>query len=179
MRLFLNTMLALALAGCASQSAPPAQPAPDEPAESASQEGGGSVAALESLLSARHAEDLPNAETLAEHDRPAAALRHIATHHRRMVVRGRALASLRHYQDAETRALLLETLTNPDAHPTLVAAAARGSAGLPLDADLRAALSQARTTDDPRVARAVDARLDAAVPVPVGEPRSPDPLRAP
>ncbi|MFK7986238.1 MAG: hypothetical protein AB8I08_09415, partial [Sandaracinaceae bacterium] len=151
------------------------QPAPEPPTEPPSREGGRSIAALESLLSARHAEDLPNAETLSEHDQPAAALRHIATHHRRMVVRGRALSSLRHYGDAETRALLLQTLTDPDAHPTLVAAAARGSAGLTLDTDLRAALEQVRANDDPRITRAVDARLNAANPVPVGQ----SPVRQP
>ncbi|MFK7986214.1 MAG: hypothetical protein AB8I08_09290 [Sandaracinaceae bacterium] len=150
----LASLFALALSACASQSAPPVGASLEEPADIPA-----SVSAIESLLSARHADDLPTETTLSGHDQPAAALRHIATHHRRMVVRGRALASLRHYRDDETRTLLIGTLSDASAHPTLRAAAARGTASLSLDADLRAALEAAGRTDDPRIAGAVQARL--------------------
>lgn len=165
-RLWMCSMLALTLAGCASQSAPPVGDSLEETADIP-----GSVTAIESLLSARHTDDLPDEATLSRHDQPAAALRHIATHHRRMVVRGRALSALRHYRDDETRTLVLSTLTDPSAHPTLRAAAARGTAGLPLDGDLRAALELARQTDDPRVAGAANARLGTTPSVDAPAPR--------
>src|SRR5690606_20315264 len=93
-----------------------------------------------------------------------AALRWLATDADRLVLRVRALQSLRFFSSAETRGVLLRVLEDAEAHPTLRAAAATGTASLPLTDDLalRAALDAARAAGDPRIERAVDARLAGA-----------------
>lgn len=136
-----------------------AQPAPaPTPLVETAPEGPADASAIASLLGARHVEDLPSEETLRAHEDPAATLRWIASHHRRMVIRARALQSLRFFDDEATRDYLLEVLAS-DAHPMLHAAAATGTARLTLDGPLRSALLGVRDGGDPRVERAVDTRL--------------------
>ncbi len=153
----MSVLIALSACSPASREEPPTETvASDAPA---------SADAIATLLGARHTEDLPDEATLAAHEEPAAALRYIAGHHGRMVIRARALSSLRFYDDGETRAYLLAVLRSDSAHPALKAAAAEGTTRLTLDDELRAALAAARAGGDPRVERAVDARLRGPDPV--------------
>jgi hypothetical protein len=157
----LSIVLGAVACSPASREEPPTEATADAPP---------SAEAIASLLGARHVEDLPDEATLARHEDPAAALRWIASHDGRMVIRARALSSLRFYDDDATRAHLLEVLRSDDAHPVLEAAAAEGTARLTLDDELRQALASARAGGDPRVERAVDARLAPPEPVLEEEP---------
>lgn len=165
--------LSLALAACGAppvdstqeeraqeESAPADVTAPDVSVDDDRYEGApAGTRGLVSLLMARHVEDLPTADVLHAHEDAEASLRWLALEGDRLVLRVRALMSSRHFSSAETRALLLGVLRDESAHASLRGGAARGSGGLVLDEELRAALEAARASGDPRVARAVDARL--------------------
>ena len=120
-----------------------------------------STKAIASLLMARHTEDLPTAETLAGHADAEAALRWLASDGDPLVQRVRALSTLRFFSGVETRTLLLEVLSDAEAHPTLHAGAVAGTGGfdLALDDALRGAVEAASAGGDPRVERAVVERL--------------------
>jgi hypothetical protein len=127
-----------ALASC---QAGPAEPldAPTERAEAAEHvnvEPGTMPADLETitaLLSARHTEDLPSAEQLARYPSAEASLQHLAQHGKTMLLRTRASMLLRYFGSAETGALLIAIVGDPQAHPALRAAAVTGLSGQPLD----------------------------------------------
>lgn len=113
-------------------------------------------------LRARHVRDLPRAETLRD---PAdlARLRWLAEHHRRLVVRTRALLLLAHDTSPDTRALVLRVLDS--SAPAIVRAAAlRATEAWPLDAALRTRLERAAREDDPRLAEPARLRLSATSP---------------
>lgn len=119
------------------------------------------TATIATLLLARHAGDLPDAAALARHPSPEASLVWLAEHGDPLIVRVRALASMRWFAGDAVRAEVLATLRDDTLHPTLRAAAATGSAGLTLDDELSAALQHANETGDPRIAHAVAERLAA------------------
>ena len=120
-----------------------------------------STRSIAQLLMARHKQDLPGKETLARYDDAEASLAWLAENGGRMVLRVRALGSLRFYTGDTTRQVLLRVLTSTDAHPALRAAAITGSGGFDLDRDteLRAAVEQSARHDDPRIARAIERRM--------------------
>lgn len=122
------------------------------------------TATIASLLAARHAEDLPDAETLAAHVNAEASLRWLATEGGGLAVRTRALMSLRFYASSETRELLLGVLVDPGTHPALRAAAITGTGGLSFDeaGELRALVEAGQTSEDPRVQKAASTRLRGA-----------------
>jgi hypothetical protein len=155
------------LAAC---QAGPAEPldAPTEQAEAAEQasvEPGTMPADLETiatLLNARHTEDLPSAEQLARYPSAEASLQHLALHGKTMLLRTRASILLRHFGSAETGALLLAIVGDPQAHPALRAAAVTGLGGQPLDdrPEQLEAVVAALADADPRVGIAAVEVLD-------------------
>lgn len=116
------------------------------------------VDAIAALLRARHDEDLPDADALRRHPEPEAALVWLAANGEPFVVRVRALAAMASFEGDAIRQTLLAVLSDDAMHPALRAAAATGSQGLELDAELEGALERAARTGDPRVVRAVEAR---------------------
>ncbi|HZO13824.1 MAG TPA: hypothetical protein VFB62_11220 [Polyangiaceae bacterium] len=167
--------IAAVLPAACAQAVPPEPTEQSEPTtanetkESSSDRYAGapkSARSIAQLLMARHKQDLPGKETLAHYDDAEASLAWLADHGGRMVLRVRALASLRFYTGDTTRQVLLHVLTSPDSHAALRAAAITGSGGLDLDrdAELRAAVEQAARQDDPRIARAVERRMQRNTP---------------
>lgn len=144
----------------------PDEPQVDEPAASESTTEPGQVpadvATLESLLKARHADDLPSAEQLAKYPSAEASLRYLGEHGDTMLVRVRALSLLRHFDSAASGDLLAAIATNAELHPGLRAAAVTGLAGQPLaDQPERLAIVVAALRDaDPRVGVAAVKVLD-------------------
>lgn len=159
------TVLLLGLAAChASPDEPLDEPrdaseaadllAPGEPPADA--------ATLASLLRARHVEDLPSADDLADYPSAEASLRYLALAGDTMLVRTRALGLLRHFDSPASGELLVALLGDGELHPALRAAALTGLAGQPLDDQPeRIELAAAALHDrDPRVALAAVELLD-------------------
>lgn len=88
---------------------------------------------IQSLLRARHTEDLPSAEQLASYPSAEASLQQLAQHGETMLIRTRALLLLRHFGSAATGVLLLDMLGDMQAHPALRIAAVHGLAGQSLE----------------------------------------------
>ncbi len=119
------------------------------------------VVRLTAHLRARHARDLPRPAHLASYNDAASALRWIATHDRRMIVRARALATLQYDASDATRSLLLGVLRDRSAHASLRAAAIMGTEGLSMTEPLRTELAAAQRDRDPRVRHAAEQALHA------------------
>jgi hypothetical protein len=120
------------------------------------------VERLTALLKARHAEDLPSADKLAEYPTAEASLRHIAEHGETMVIRVRALSLLRHFDSAASGELLAKVAGDTQLHPALRAAAVTGLAGQALadQPERLAIVVAALRDDDPRVGLAAVEVLD-------------------
>lgn len=86
-------------------------------------------AALRSLYSARHTQDLPTRETIEAHPGGEDAVRWLAQHDDAVVVRVRALASLEMFPNDASEAVVREVLTASDISPTIKAAALRALKG--------------------------------------------------
>lgn len=123
------------------------------------------TATIASLLAARHAEDLPDADTLAAHPDAEACLRWLAREGGGLALRTRALLSLRFYGSDETRDLLLGVLADEGTHPALRAAAITGTGGLSLEVggELRGLVEAGQRSEDPRVHEAAARRLSGGV----------------
>jgi hypothetical protein len=119
--------------------------------------------AIQSLLQARHTEDLPSAEQLASYPSAEASLQQLAQHGETMLIRTRALLLLRHFGSAATGVLLLDIVGDAQAHPALRAAAVGGLAGQPLEdqPEQLATVVAALRDGDPRVGLAAVEMLDA------------------
>jgi len=111
------------------------------------------LATIAGLLRARHIDDLPSAEQLARYPSAEASLVELARKGETMLVRTRALTLLRHFHSESTGALLIEIVSDAQAHPALRAGAVTGLAGQPLDQHPeRLAIVVAALADaDPRV----------------------------
>lgn len=151
---------------CCALAACQAAPTGDTPTgEQASVEPGSAPADLDvivALLQARHAEDLPSAEQLANYPSAEASLQLLAQHGETMLIRTRALLLLRHFDSATTGVVLLDIVGDEQAHPALRAAAVGGLAGQPLeDQPQQLAIVVAALRDqDPRVGLAAVEVLD-------------------
>ena len=159
--------LLLALCACEANTEAASRSPDDAEADAHSEAFAGApegTATIASLLAARHAEDLPEAETLAAHANAEASLRWLAREGEGLAVRTRALMSLRFYGSEETRELLLGVLTDEGTHPALRAAAITGTGGLEFrDTDeLRVLIEAGQSSADPRVQKAATRRLSGA-----------------
>ncbi|MFV8752790.1 hypothetical protein ACNOYE_19775 [Nannocystaceae bacterium ST9] len=155
----------LILVACqAGSDEPPDAPSDDRQAEvSDPSSPPADLDTIAALLRARHADDLPSAEQLANYPSAEASLRELGLHGETMLVRTRALALLRHFDSPPTGALLAELASDAAIHPALRAAAVSGLIGQPLDDQPeRLAIVVAALDDgDPRVGVAAVEVLDA------------------
>ncbi len=157
-----RTVLALltsccAFAACDSErSSTPPQPSPAveqnqrvQPTSEAE-----TRAALRSLYGARHTADLPTRETIQAHVGGEDAVRWLATHDDTMMVRARALASLRMFPNADSEEVVRSVLTAPTSHRALRSAALRALQGWDLSQrdDLRALVITGLQSDEVPVA---------------------------
>ena len=163
----MSILFSLAMVGCHTGQ----DETPDAPTSAAQDPDAGQQAAegevdeleaISALLRARHADDLPDAETLQTYPGAEAVLRQLGREGETMVMRTRALALLRFYSSEDSGALLAEIASDGDAHPALRAAAVTGLAGQPLaDQPARLELVTASLRDpDPRVGTAAVEVLD-------------------
>ncbi len=173
--------LCIALAACDAErgSTPPEDeapaqqrlgdtPPPNSEAQSSERrvpEPTGTRAALRSLYTARHIEDLPSRESIEAHPGGEDAVRWIAQHDDAMAVRARALASLQLFPNAASEAVIREVLSASDNAATIRSAAVRALQGWDLShrADLRALAVDGLKSEDVPVATAA-AQVLANVP---------------
>lgn len=115
--------------------------------------------ALAQRLRARHARDLPRAESLRAPE-ALVRLRWLAERHRLLLVRARALLLLAGDPSPESRAVVLRVLDSNQA-ALVRAAALRATSSWPLDRDLRVRLERLAAEADPRLHGPARARLAA------------------
>lgn len=154
----------LALSACAPQPSVPTESAARQQDDGVPE----SVRAIRGLLMAFHAEDLPDAETLHAHDDAEASLIYLSQHAELLLVRARALSSLRFFPTQVSARHLLEVLRAPSTHPKLIAAALHGCERRH-DEELMSIARDLRAHPDPRIRRAAGGVLGANV----VEPSSP------
>ncbi|MGC6514507.1 MAG: HEAT repeat domain-containing protein [Myxococcota bacterium] len=165
-------------AGEASTTPTPAvsTPAVPTPPKAPSDQVSGTPAgteAIRSLLLARHTADLPDSARLtAITAEPAFALRHLALHDDKLMVRARALDLLGAFPTDQTRAFLVTLLMDSRQSTTLHAAALQGIRRMPPEArePHRSLLESLLRHEDPRIAvAAVGALLDLPAAAPALE----------
>ncbi len=122
-------------------------------------------AALRSLYSARHIEDLPSRKTIEAHPGGEDAVRWLAQHDDAAVVRARALASLEMFPNEASEAVVRDALSSSDTSATIKSAAVRALQGWDLSqrADLRTLAIEGLQSSDVPVATAA-AQVLADVP---------------
>jgi len=128
-----------------------------------------STGAISELLSARHAQDLPDRATLDAHADADEALAWLARNGSTAALRVRATRALGLFPDRDHDELLVEYARPTAPHPTLRAAALQALAALPVERRTphSAVLQQALQSDDPRVvgaAREAAEGLDLSAP---------------
>lgn len=129
---------------------PNAEASPADPSESSPR----TRSQVRALLLARHDADLPTREVLARIDEAAPALRWLSRHDPLVIVRARALLSLRHVPDPASEALLVEVAQDSEAPGKLRAAAVNALASWDLQTrkDLREVVIHRLTSDEVVVA---------------------------
>ncbi len=111
------------------------------------------VQPIRTLLMARHAEDLPTADALNRHDDAEASLIYLSENDGLLMVRGRALSSLRFFPTERAERHLMAVLRAENTHPKLLAAALQGVQGRD-SAEVLALVRGFSDHADPRVRRA-------------------------
>lgn len=114
---------------------------------------GDPVAVVESLLKARHADDLPDAQRWRSVEGAEEALLHHARHGKPLAIRVRALNALAHFPGEAARGLLIEVARRQEPPLSLRAAALRGLRGHleGADAETLEVLIHGAKDADPRV----------------------------
>lgn len=130
-------------------------PGPREgaPGEGDEAQRGDPLAVVETLLKARHTDDLPDAQRWRSIEGAEAALLHHARHGKPLATRVRALNALAHFPGEAVRSLLVEVARRQEPPLSLRAAALRGLSGHleGADAETLEVLINGAKDADPRV----------------------------